>query len=489
MSSPRGSIPAEVREVFERIDTDHSGTINRHELLVLLRTLQPSRYFGEHAVSEALREMGADKSGVVALPQFNDWFQTEGKFTASEKLDAKWKAMQARFDSAISSFVTNFAGSLGELGVAQRPTYRHARRPERCFDSPDLKGVAKYILSGRCHSVSFLTGAGVSVAAGIPDFRSPGGMYDTLRPELLTATAAERTMMAANPTHVVSWDLFRDNPLPFFELDRPFILGLAEGEWKPTATHFFMRLLHDKGLLGTVYTQNVDGLDISSGVPLENLLHCHGTMGRVECEFCKAECPRSEFLKAVRTQVKDIYGIDSAAPSSSTPLLCKACGKPGIKPAVVLYGSPLPKSFADGLNAEFPAGEATERDGGAADLLIIAGTSLTVAPVNSVLPRSGPQTPKLVINRELVGQDMGLDLEPAHAKPGDEIQRAQRATVAGAERRTSKDVFVKGDADDGFIALAIELGWLEDLAQYVDQMADESATRVRVALGRTSRQG
>ena len=67
-----------------------------------------------------------------------------------------------------------------------------------------LQSVAD-VLRSRCQSVAFLTGAGVSVAAGIPDFRSPGGMYDTLRPELLTATAAQRRAMALDPTTVVSW--------------------------------------------------------------------------------------------------------------------------------------------------------------------------------------------------------------------------------------------------------------------------------------------
>merc|ERR1711939_847449 len=143
--------------------------------------------------------------------------------------------------------------------------------------------------------------------------------------------------------------------------------------------------------------------------------------------------------------------------------------------------------FVEGVDAIWPDSEDTERDGGTADLLIVSGTSLTVSPANSVLPRSGPQTPKLLINRELVGQDMGLDLELGQARPADELQGAQRVTVAGAKRRTSKDVFVEGDADDGFIALAIELGWLEDLAQYMDQMADGSAKRVRAALGRESR--
>lgn len=104
-------IPAEVREVFERIDTDRSGTIDGDELLALLRTLQPHRYFGAQAVDESLREMGAE-NGLVSLPIFYKWWEAGGKLTASEKLDLKWAAMQSSLDSAMNGFVSKLAASL-----------------------------------------------------------------------------------------------------------------------------------------------------------------------------------------------------------------------------------------------------------------------------------------------------------------------------------------------------------------------------------------
>jgi NAD-dependent SIR2 family protein deacetylase len=55
----------------------------------------------------------------------------------------------------------------------------------------DLSGIARFITSSECSSIIFLTGAGISVSSGIPDFRSPGGMYDTLRPDLITATSCK----------------------------------------------------------------------------------------------------------------------------------------------------------------------------------------------------------------------------------------------------------------------------------------------------------
>jgi NAD-dependent SIR2 family protein deacetylase len=97
--------------------------------------------------------------------------------------------------------------------------------------------------------VTVLLGAGVSVAAGIPDYRSPGGMYETLRPELLTASEDERDMMRDDPTNVVSLTLFEQNQLPFLELLRPVILGVAEKKWQPVLAHRFLQVLHEKGML------------------------------------------------------------------------------------------------------------------------------------------------------------------------------------------------------------------------------------------------
>ena len=67
--------------------------------------------------------------------------------------------------------------------------------------------------------------------------------------------------MASNPSHAASWDLFQHNQLPYLELRRPFILGSAEAQWRPTVAHFFVRVCADRGLLQRLYTQNIDGLD------------------------------------------------------------------------------------------------------------------------------------------------------------------------------------------------------------------------------------
>ena len=81
-----------------------------------------------------------------------------------------------------------------------------------------LERIVEHIKSDKCKNIAFLTGAGISVSAGIPDFRSPGGMYDTLRPDLLTATPDQREAMSNDPTTVVCWDLFKENQLCYLEV-------------------------------------------------------------------------------------------------------------------------------------------------------------------------------------------------------------------------------------------------------------------------------
>ena len=85
-------------------------------------------------------------------------------------------------------------------------------------------------------------------------------MYDTLKPDLLTASDEHRELMRSDPTAVVSWTIFRENSAPYLELRRPFILGLLESKWKPTAAHVFIGLVHRHNMLQTCLTQNIDGL-------------------------------------------------------------------------------------------------------------------------------------------------------------------------------------------------------------------------------------
>ena len=307
-----------------------------------------------------------------------------------------------------------------------------------------LNQIVLKLRSG-CKTV-VLTGAGISCASGIPDFRSPGGMYDTLRPELITATEAQRDRMRVDPTTVVDIRLFSVNQFPYLEVRRPFILGTAHQQWKSTLAHFFLKVLHDKGLLQRLYTQNIDGLDHQLSLPSDKIVNLHGSLAEIKCEFCGADYPIDQFRDEVRAKIKDIYGVsDAYAPAVSSNIYCLKCRKPGVKPATVMYGGALPRKVWDSVQTDFPE---------LVDLMIVAGTSLTVSPACGLVSKVREGVPRLLVNREEVGQHLGL----------------QFGTGGGDAR----DVFLQGDCDQGFLVLAQELGWLEELGRYRECMCPSS---------------
>uniref|UniRef100_A0A7S0B694 Deacetylase sirtuin-type domain-containing protein n=1 Tax=Pyrodinium bahamense TaxID=73915 RepID=A0A7S0B694_9DINO len=304
--------------------------------------------------------------------------------------------------------------------------------------SLDLPGVAEFIKSEACRKIVVLTGAGVSTGAGIPDFRSPGGMYSTLRPELITATERERALMRKDPIWVVMKDMFLRNQFPYMEVRRPFILGTQQRKWKATISHWFFRFLEEEKLLIRLFTQNIDGLDYHTGLSRQSVCNVHGSIGRVACEACGHEVPLDDFCKEVRMKIKDIYGLDPEAPKESSNIFCPKCSGPTLKPTTVLFGASLPADFFEHAR-ELPL----------ADLLIVAGTSLVVSPANSVVEMVAEDCPRLVVNREPVGEDLGLRYGPA----------ATRDVYSGARA-----------CDEVFFELIKLLGWEDKLRLIKDRL-------------------
>jgi NAD+-dependent protein deacetylase sirtuin 2 len=314
----------------------------------------------------------------------------------------------------------------------------------------DIASLARYILSPDCQSIALLTGAGVSVASGIPDFRSPGGMYDTLRPDLITCSKYERLLMEGDPTYVVSWDIFQANAFPYLEVRRPFILGTQRRQWKATIAHRFAELLHVKtNKLTRVYTQNIDGLDRQCVlIPDDKIVSVHGTISKASCEDCGTEMDFESFCGEVSRNIKDIYKVDPDAPETSTPVLCRTCEKPLVKPSTVLFGRNLPDEFWNCARKDMPS----------LDLLLVAGTSLVVAPANCLVYNSAENAKRVVINLDPVGQELGIDYSNSN---------------------DSRDLFLQGPCDDIFLELIQELGWLDDLN--VDTLPESSAKLVEAA--------
>eukprot|EP00591_Stephanopyxis_turris_P008016 CAMPEP_0195534916 /NCGR_PEP_ID=MMETSP0794_2-20130614/43290_1 /TAXON_ID=515487 /ORGANISM="Stephanopyxis turris, Strain CCMP 815" /LENGTH=375 /DNA_ID=CAMNT_0040667911 /DNA_START=64 /DNA_END=1191 /DNA_ORIENTATION=+ len=272
--------------------------------------------------------------------------------------------------------------------------------------SPSLATIARWMKEGACSKVVILSGAGVSVSAGIPDFRTPGtGLYDNLQKYNLPF-----------PEAVFDVSFYRRNPVPFLSLAKEIWPGMAH---EPTLTHSFVRLLDEKGLLLRNYTQNIDGLEVLAGVTPKKVVECHGNFRSASCIECQSpydgELCKTEFL------TKDY------------PPRCSFCKKKGlIKPDIVFFGEGLPDLFFKHVRGDLSA----------CDLLIVMGTSLMVQPVSNIPDMVGSHCPRLLLNRERVG-NFQPKCESNH-----------------------RDVFEPGDCDDSVLKLCRLAGWEDELLAY-----------------------
>jgi NAD-dependent deacetylase len=180
-----------------------------------------------------------------------------------------------------------------------------------------------------------LTGAGVSVPSGIPDFRTPGkGIWAKV-----------------DPMSVATIDAFHRDTERFWEFYRPRFHDLADK--LPNPAHEALATLEARGLLEAVITQNIDLLHRKAGS--ENVIEVHGSIATASCTSCAARYPLE--------QVESLFDTDGVAS-------CTCCaGK--VKPDVVLFGELLP------AEAMARAQELCST----ADLLLCAGSSLEVYPV------------------------------------------------------------------------------------------------------------
>jgi NAD-dependent SIR2 family protein deacetylase len=348
-----------------------------------------------------------------------------------------------------------------------------------------LSELAEFIQSDKCRNILILAGAGMSVAGGIPDFRSSDGLYATMNADTLTCTnPAQREAIRQDPSTALDQHLFLENPLPCLESQREFILGTRAQRWKATLAHRFVELLHCKtSKLVRLYTQNIDGLeDQCTQLPPDKVIAVHGSMDRAECARCGSPMDFGQFCSSVQTQIKDLTGQDTSAPTESTPITCPVCSYNAVKPAIVLFRSNLPKQFFENV----------PNDVKEVDLLLIFGTSLKVAPANSLVWRVPKSAMRVLVNREIVGEHLGLNLHEedqdhddhdnsnddddnqadsnANAKTDKHTQHGEAAlgdaaAAAVPVRRMPKkrDFFAEGDCDEVLLDLMMALGWSNDL--------------------------
>ena len=195
-------------------------------------------------------------------------------------------------------------------------------------------------LLGQARSAVALTGAGVSVPSGIPDFRTPEtGLWAKV-----------------DPMEVAHIDVFERDPERFWSYYRPRFEALGDKE--PNHAHEVLAELERRGLIEGVITQNIDRLHRAAGS--ENVIEVHGSIETSSCRTCAASFELEEM-----DALFDERGV----------AVCPVC-RGAVKPDVVLFGELLPES------AMARATELAER----ADLILCVGSSLAVYPVAG-LPR------------------------------------------------------------------------------------------------------
>jgi NAD-dependent deacetylase len=203
-----------------------------------------------------------------------------------------------------------------------------------------IQRLAELVRDARCAVA--LTGAGISVPSGIPDFRSPGsGLWERV-----------------DPMEVAHIDAFRRDPVRFWGFYRERFASLADK--RPNAAHRALVTLEQAGLLAGVITQNVDTLHRRAGT--RELVEVHGSIATCACIDC-GESVSSE-------RARELLALDR----DGVPR-CESCAS-ALKPGVVLFGELLDERCLQ------RAAELCE----AADVLLCIGSSLEVHPV-AALPR------------------------------------------------------------------------------------------------------
>lgn len=227
-------------------------------------------------------------------------------------------------------------------------------------------GELRRLIDGAGSAVVF-TGAGISTGSGIPDFRSPGGIWTRNRPIDFSDFRASAAMRRE------AWR-------------RKFTIDDATRGARPNAAHRAVARLVERGVAAAVITQNIDGLHEASGIPSEKLIELHGNGTFAHCLDC-----------GERHELVDVRAVFEA---TGDPPDCRACGGM-VKSATISFGQAMPVG----------AMERAKTLASNADLFLVMGSSLLVYPA-AALPVSAKKAGAALViaNREETAFDHFADL-------------------------------------------------------------------------------
>jgi len=219
----------------------------------------------------------------------------------------------------------------------------------------------------KARRVAIFTGAGISTESGIPDFRSPGGVWSRMSP-------------------IYFQDFVRSEAKRREAWDRAFTGRAGWTGREPNAGHFACARLIAAGKAQAIITQNVDNLHQNAGVPADRVIELHGNASYASCLECG--------LRHELADLKALYEATGDLPA------CRECG--GIvKTATISFGQSLPESALARAEVESMM----------CDLFLVLGSSLVVYPANG-FPLLAKQNGAAlaIVNREPTEQDSLADL-------------------------------------------------------------------------------
>ncbi|KAG0208244.1 NAD-dependent histone deacetylase sir2 [Mortierella sp. GBA30] len=264
------------------------------------------------------------------------------------------------------------------------------RRRKRLQNVHSIEHVVGLLKSSK--RIMVLTGAGVSVSCGIPDFRSEDGIYSRLSEFELD-----------DPQQMFDLEFFRERPEIFYSFARE----IFPSNFIPSPSHYFIRLLEEQGRLLRNYTQNIDTLEQKAGI--QRVLQCHGSFATASCVRCGHQVQGDEIKESI---FKQEVAYCKVCKTPSPPPKAKAQKKARarysssdedesdedddsdpnralMKPDIVFFGEKLPPLFDQSL----------KEDREKVDLLIVIGSSLKVAPVSDIMHQLPNAVPQILINR------------------------------------------------------------------------------------------
>jgi len=274
------------------------------------------------------------------------------------------------------------------------------------------KEVVDGLIGGKYKNIMVMTGAGISVSAGIPDFRSPKtGVYANLKEYDLP-----------RPEAIFDIEYFVDKPEAFYK----FMVNFDLTKHSATPTHYFIKMLHEKKLLFKNMTQNIDNLEEKTGIDMDMVIQAHGANRGAHCSKCKKKKDAEEMAAAIQKQ---------------EVLRCKECQGP-VKPDITFFGEGLPAEFMEFMDPDMLK---------PVDLLIVMGTALAVGPFNQLPLLLKATVPKLLFNLDNTKDTGTVDF------------------CTGAN-----NLFVPGKCDETIAQLCKDVKWWDDFQKVLPDKHKET---------------